>query len=51
MTIDFDSLEDKSVTVRERDTMSQVRLKVEELIPYLEARLAPAPESLSASVF
>ncbi|HEY9900150.1 MAG TPA: glycine--tRNA ligase [Pantanalinema sp.] len=51
VTIDFDSLEDKSVTVRERDTMSQVRLKVEELIPYLEARLAPAPENLSASVF
>ncbi|MBO9542498.1 glycine--tRNA ligase [bacterium] len=51
VTIDFDSLEDKSVTVRERDSMSQVRLKIEELIPYLETRLNPAPEGLSASVF
>ncbi|MDB5097613.1 MAG: glycyl-tRNA synthetase [Cyanobacteria bacterium RYN_339] len=39
VTLDFDSLNDHSVTVRERDGMTQVRLKVEELVPWLQARL------------
>ncbi|MOA67695.1 Glycine--tRNA ligase [compost metagenome] len=39
MTIDFDSLEDKSVTIRERDSMEQVRVKVEDVVPYLQERL------------
>ncbi len=51
VTIDFDSLEDKAVTVRERDSMTQVRLKIEELIPYLESRLNPAKQGLEAAVF
>ena len=31
ITIDFDTLEDDSVTIRDRDTMEQVRVKVSEL--------------------
>lgn len=31
ITYDFDSLNDKSVTVRDRDTMTQVRVKIDEL--------------------
>lgn len=36
VTVDFDSLEDKSVTVRDRDTMEQDRVKIEELADYLK---------------
>ena len=39
VTYDFDSLEDGSVTVRERDTMEQERVKIDELESYLAARL------------
>jgi glycyl-tRNA synthetase len=39
VTFDFDSLEDRSVTVRERDTMDQVRLPIDDLVPYLRERL------------
>lgn len=35
VTIDFDTLEDKMVTVRERDSMQQTRVKIEDLIHYL----------------
>ena len=35
VTIDFDTLEDKMVTVRERDSMQQTRIKIDELIDYL----------------
>lgn len=35
ITIDFDTLEDDTVTVRDRDTMEQKRVKVAELIEYL----------------
>ena len=31
VTIDFDTLEDESVTIRDRDTMEQVRVKIDEL--------------------
>ena len=31
ITIDFDSLEDNTVTVRDRDTMEQKRVKVDDL--------------------
>ncbi len=37
--VDFDSLEDKCVTVRDRDTMEQVRLPIEEVRKYIEERL------------
>ena len=39
VTVDFDSLEDGAVTVRERDTMAQERVKIDELEAYLAARL------------
>lgn len=39
VTVDFDSLEDKAVTVRERDSMAQERVKIEELKNYLEDKL------------
>ena len=34
ITFDFDSLEDGSVTIRERDSMQQVRVKIDELDNY-----------------
>ena len=36
LTVDFDSLEDKAVTVRDRDTMKQERIKMEEIKDYLK---------------
>jgi len=35
ITVDFDTIEDNSVTVRDRDTMKQERIKIEELKGYL----------------
>ena len=35
VTIDFDTLEDNAVTVRERDSMQQVRMPIEKLAEYL----------------
>ncbi|WP_069805335.1 glycine--tRNA ligase [Thermogemmatispora onikobensis] len=39
VTVDFQSLEDQTVTVRDRDTMTQVRLAIEELPAYLLERV------------
>ncbi len=39
VTVDFDSLEDKAVTVRERDTMTQDRVSLDNLVGYLRERL------------
>jgi glycyl-tRNA synthetase len=39
VTIDFDTLEDRQVTVRERDPMTQERLPIENLVSYLAERL------------
>ena len=39
VTVDFDTLEDDAVTVRERDTMEQERVKIDELEGYLAQRL------------
>ena len=39
VTIDFDTLEDDSVTVRDRDTMEQVRIKISELENYIQNRI------------
>ena len=35
VTVDFDSLDDKAVTVRDRDTMKQERIKIDELDDYI----------------
>ena len=39
ITIDFDTLEDKSVTVRDRDTMQQIRIKINELENWIEEKI------------
>ena len=39
VTVDFQSPEDQTVTVRERDTMAQTRLPVAELVPFLREKL------------
>jgi glycyl-tRNA synthetase len=39
VTIDFDSLDDDAVTVRERDSMTQQRIKIDELVPALHEQL------------
>lgn len=39
VTVDFDSLEDDSVTVRDRDTASQERIKISELEKYFAQKL------------
>ena len=39
ITVDFDSLEDNAVTVRDRDTMKQERIKIEELKNWFGERL------------
>ena len=36
VTIDFDTLEDDTVTVRDRDTMEQIRLKIDEVAAWVE---------------
>jgi len=40
ITYDFDSLNDKTVTIRERDSMKQDRIPIIEVRQYLEERLA-----------
>ncbi|MFD7654070.1 glycine--tRNA ligase [Actinosynnema sp. NPDC059797] len=42
VTVDFDTLTDHAVTVRERDTMSQERVSMDQLESYLAARLIGA---------
>ncbi len=39
VTVDFESLEDNAVTVRDRDTMKQERIKIAELKDYLSVKL------------
>ena len=39
ITVDFETETDGCVTVRDRDTMEQVRLPIDELTSYIEARL------------
>ena len=39
VTIDFDTLEDDTVTIRDRDTMEQIRLKIDEVEKYIQDRI------------
>jgi glycyl-tRNA synthetase len=39
VTVDFDSLEDRAVTVRDRDSMQQDRIPIADLVGYLAERL------------
>lgn len=38
ITVDFETLEDNTVTVRDRDTMKQERIKIEDLMSYVGKR-------------
>ena len=40
VTVDFDTLEDRAITVRDRDTMEQVRVPIDGLPSHLEGRFA-----------
>ena len=39
VTIDFQTLEDNTVTVRDRDSMEQIRVSVEDAIKYIEEKI------------
>ena len=39
VTVDFDTLEDETVTIRDRDTMEQIRLKIDEVANWVEEKL------------
>jgi len=39
ITVDFDTLEDRAVTVRDRDTMGQERIPIDALVAHLHERL------------
>lgn len=39
LTVDFDTLEDDTVTVRDRDTCQQTRVKVNDLVAYFDQRI------------
>jgi glycyl-tRNA synthetase len=39
ITVDFETLEDQAVTIRERDSMSQDRVALDQVESYLGARL------------
>ncbi len=39
VTVDFDTLEDRAVTIRDRDTMSQVRIPLDDVPAYLSERI------------
>lgn len=40
ITFDYDSVEDNSVTIRDRDTMNQERIKIEDLKGFLESKIS-----------
>ena len=39
VTVDFETLEDQAVTVRDRDSMKQDRVSMDRLVDYLAERL------------
>ncbi|MCX6809730.1 MAG: glycine--tRNA ligase [Candidatus Berkelbacteria bacterium] len=39
VTVDFDSLEDESVTIRDRDTLKQDRIKISKIKDYIKSKL------------
>jgi len=43
ITIDFETDEDDSVTIRDRDTMEQIRLKIDEVRAFLEEKMTIGP--------
>lgn len=43
VTVDFDSLQDDTVTVRLRDSMEQLRMPVEQMLQFVSDRIDPLP--------
>jgi len=43
VTVDFESLDDNAVTIRERDSMKQIRVPIVELVGTLERKLSGEP--------
>lgn len=39
ITVDYDTLEDNTVTIRDRDSMEQIRLSVDELVKYISEKI------------
>ena len=39
ITVDFDTLEDDTVTIRDRDTMEQIRIKIDEIENWINKKL------------
>ena len=39
VTVDFDTLEDGAVTIRDRDTMEQVRMPINEVKNWIEEKI------------
>ena len=39
LTIDFDTLEDNTVTIRDRDTMSQIRISIDEVADFIKSKI------------
>ena len=39
VTVDFDTLEDNTVTIRDRDTMEQVRVNINDLEKWIEEKV------------
>ncbi len=50
ITVDHQSLEDEAVTVRDRDTWEQERIKVADLAEHLQKRLKPYPVATPDSI-
>ena len=50
VTVDFDSLEDRAVTVRERDSMEQVRVPIDDLVDEIDARLGADADASAPGV-
>jgi glycyl-tRNA synthetase len=50
ITVDHQSLEDEAVTVRDRDTWEQERVKVSDLAEHLQKRLKPYPVTMPEAI-
>ncbi|MDD1767148.1 MAG: glycine--tRNA ligase, partial [Methanomassiliicoccales archaeon] len=43
VTVDYDTLKDGSVTIRDRDTTEQVRIKAEEVVSVINTLICGSP--------
>ena len=41
ITIDFESLENKTVTIRDRDSMAQSRIDINEIPSFVQSKIKP----------